>query len=155
MSKIFIIDRMTLLAEKAAALASTVELEDDVLHITEPIVKVLEPGAVQTTELLDETLNNNGVQTQRIMTKTVRVTTPKPGAVTVQKDTADTVVDNVKVQTSFATVTMDAALETAFPLESLGTNKVAVTFDTGKTTTMKISFPGRPIWWLWMKTAML
>lgn len=88
MSKIFIIDRMTLLAEEAAALASTVEMEDDVLHITEPIVKVLEPSAVQTTELLDETLNNNGVQTQRIMTKTVRVTTPKTGVVTVQKDTA-------------------------------------------------------------------
>lgn len=51
-------------------------------------MKVLEPSAVQTTELLDETLNNNGVQTQRIMTKTVRVTTPKPGAVTIQKDTA-------------------------------------------------------------------
>ena len=136
------IDQMTVLAEEAVSNASTKYIYEDVIHITEPLVKELEVSATTTAQTLEEALNNNGVKTQRRISKTVKVSTPNSGVVKVKKDTADTTVDTVKIQTSFASVSMDAMDSAEFSLEERGTNKVAVTFDTDKTTTMKISFPG-------------
>ena len=136
------IDKVTVLAEEAVSNSATKHIDKEIIHITEPIVKELESSATTTAQALEETLNNNGVKTQRRISKTVKVSTPNSSVVKVKKDTADTTVDTVKIQTSFASVSMDAMDSAEFSLEEKGTNKVAVTFDTDKTTTMKISFPG-------------
>lgn len=92
---------------------------------------------------MKKTLADNGVKTQRKITKTVKVkSTSKNKTVKVVKDTAETTVDTVKVETAFASVSIPAAAQTEFELTQQETNKVKVKFNTDKTATMKISFPG-------------
>ena len=137
------IDKMTVLAEGAVANVASTTKSEDTIHITETVVKELEPKAVETAETLEKTLTDNGVNTQRTITKTVKVkSTSSKKTVKVVKDTAETAVDTVKVETDFASVSIPASAQTEFELTEQDTNKVAVTFDTDKTTTMKISFPG-------------
>ena len=137
------IDKMTVLAEGAVANVASTTKSEDTIHITETVVKELEPKAVETAETLEKTLADNGVNTQRTITKTVKVkSTSSKKTVKVVKDTAETAVDTVKVETDFASVSIPASAQTEFELTEQDTNKVAVTFDTDKTTTMKISFPG-------------
>lgn len=57
------IDKVTVLAEEAVSNSATKHIDEDIIHITEPIVKELEISATTAVQALGETLINNGVKT--------------------------------------------------------------------------------------------
>ena len=133
------IDKLTLLAEEAAAKANTVSVDNGVINVTpEDIPATADSALTATTGVLSDA----GVNMQRNPRAIVNYDAGSSETVSVTTESLPETVDKVRVTTDYAMATVDAQQASSFTMSDRGNQTIEVNFDTDYETVVTVSFPG-------------
>ena len=133
------IDKLTLLAEEAAARANTVSVDSGVINVTsEDIPATADSALTATTGVLSDA----GVNMQRNPRAIVNYDAGSSESVSVTTESLPETVDKVRVTTDYALATVDAQQASSFTMSNRGNQTIEVNFDTDYETVVTVSFPG-------------
>ena len=133
------IDKLTLLAEEAAAKANTVSVDSGVINVTpEDIPATADSALTATTGVLSDA----GVNMQRNPRTIVNYDAGNSETVSVTTESLPETVDKVRVTTDYAMATVDAQQASSFTMSDQGNQTIEVNFDTDYETVVTVSFPG-------------
>ncbi len=133
------IDKLTLLAEEAAAKANTVSVDSGVINVTpEDIPATADSALIATTGVLSDA----GVNMQRNPRAIVNYDAGSSDTVSVTTESLPETVDKVRVTTDYAMATVDAQQASSFTMSDRGNQTIEVNFDTDYETVVTVSFPG-------------
>ena len=133
------IDKLTLLAEEAAAKANTVSVDSGVINVTpEDIPATADSALTATTGVLSDA----GVNMQRNPRAIVNYDAGSSETVSVTTESLPETVDKVRVTTDYAMATVDAQQASSFTMSDRGNQTIEVNFDTDYETVVTVSFPG-------------
>ena len=130
------IDKLTLLAEEAAAKANTVKLTDNNVNITAENIK--ESTALQATT---NVLTSTNIQMQRTARNIVNYDLGDAETINVKTEDVSNKVDAVRVSTSYSSATVNANTASDFTMTNRGEKTVEINFNKDTDTTVTISFP--------------
>ena len=133
------IDRLTLLAEEAAAKANTQTVTGGTVNVTAADIPATVGSALDATTGV---LTSAGLETQRNPRTILNYDTGDSETVSVSTEALPETVDKVRVSTSYAAATVDAQQASNFTMTSRGSQTIEVNFDTGSETMVTVSFPG-------------
>ena len=133
------IDKLTLLAEEAAAKATTVSASGGEVNVAAANVSSDVGSALSATTgaLLDA-----GITTQRNARTILNYDAGSSETVSVTTEALPETVDRVRVTTDYAAATVDAQQASSFTMTDRGSRTVEVNFDTDSETMVTVSFMG-------------
>ena len=133
------IDKVTLLAEEAAAKANTVSVDSGVINVTsEDIPATADSALTATTGVLSDA----GINMQRNPRAIVNYDAGSSETVSVTTESLPGTVDKVRITTDYAMATVDAQQASSFTMSDRGNQTIEVNFDTDYETVVTVSFPG-------------
>ena len=130
------IDKLTLLAEEAAAKANTVKLIDNNVSVTSENIKT--NSALQATT---NVLTSANIQMQRKARNIVNYDLGDAETVNIKTEDISNKVDAVRVSTSYSSATVNANTASDFTMTNRGEKTVEINFNKDTDTTVTISFP--------------
>ena len=130
------IDKLTLLAEEAAAKANTVKLTDNNVNITAENIK--QNSALQATT---NVLTSANIEMQRKARNIVNYDLGDTETINVKTEDVSNKVDAVRISTSYASATVNANTASDFTITNKGEKTVEINFNKDTNTTVTISFP--------------
>ena len=133
------IDKLTLLAEEAAAKATTVSASGGEVNVTAADVSSDVGSALSATT---GALSDAGITTQRNARTILNYDAGSSETVSVTTEALPKTVDRVRVTTEYAAATVDAQQASSFTMTDRGSRTVEVNFDTDSETMVTVSFPG-------------
>ena len=133
------IDKLTLLAEEAAAKANTVSVDSGVINVTSADIPATADSALTATTGV---LSDAGVNMQRNPRAIVNYDAGSSETVSVTTESLPETVDKVRVTTDYAMATVDAQQASSFTMSDRGNQTIEVNFDTDYETVVTVSFPG-------------
>ena len=133
------IDKLTLLAEEAAAKANTVSVDSGVINVTSADIPATANSALTATTGV---LSDAGINMQRNPRAIVNYDVGNSETVSVKTESLPETVDKVRVTTDYAMATVDAQQASSFTMSDRGNQTIEVNFDTDYETVVTVSFPG-------------
>ena len=133
------IDKLTLLAEEAAAKATTVSASGGEVNVAAANVSSDVGSALSATT---GALSDAGITTQRNARTILNYDAGSSETVSVTTEALPETVDRVRVTTDYAAATVDAQQASSFTMTDRGSRTVEVNFDTDSETMVTVSFPG-------------
>ena len=130
------IDKLTLLAEEAAAKANTVKLTNSNVSVTSANIK--ENTALQSTT---DVLTSANVNLERTARNIINYDLGNTETVNVKTEDVSNKVDAVRISTSYASATVNANTSSDFTMTNKGEKTVEINFNKDTDTTVTISFP--------------
>ncbi len=133
-------DKIILFGEEAISKTATLKIDSDKIVINDNGILELLDKAKETKGKITNSLSS--IKKIRGISTNARIVTSSSGRVSISKEKLNNNIDNVKVETPYAGVSFSAKSVSNVSLENKGTNKIAVDFETNKTSEkIKISFP--------------
>lgn len=133
------IDKLTLLAEEAAAKATTVSASGSEVNVAAADVSSDVGSALSATT---GALSDAGITTQRNARTILNYDAGSSETVSVTTEALPETVDRVRITTDYAAVTVDAQQASSFTMTDRGSRAVEVNLDTDSETMVTVSFPG-------------